>query len=90
MKDGTDWGPRFALIGDMGNVNAKSLGALQEETQLGHFDSILHVGDFAYDLATVSSLFIKNILKPRIKDEENKGGRFSLCKLYAIAIELYI
>ncbi|XP_077997692.1 acid phosphatase type 7-like [Glandiceps talaboti] len=49
MKDGTDWSPRFAIFGDMGNVNAQSVPALQEETQKGHFDAILHVGDFAYD-----------------------------------------
>ena len=54
MKQGTNWAPRFAVFGDMGNKNARILGRLQEETMQGHFDAILHVGDFAYDLDTVS------------------------------------
>ncbi|XP_070578904.1 acid phosphatase type 7-like [Ptychodera flava] len=49
FQDGTDWSPKFAVFGDMGNINAQSLAALEEETQKGHFDAILHVGDFAYD-----------------------------------------
>lgn len=52
MRPGHDWSPSFAVYGDMGNVNAKSLTRLQEETQKGHFDAILHVGDFAYDMDT--------------------------------------
>ena len=48
MKDGQNWGPRFAVYGDMGNVNAQSLGRIQEETQRGHFDAILHVGMYMY------------------------------------------
>lgn len=51
-KQGEDWSPRFAIYGDMGNENAQSLARLQEETQRGHFDAILHVGDFAYDMNT--------------------------------------
>ncbi|KAK2193212.1 hypothetical protein NP493_16g00054 [Ridgeia piscesae] len=42
----------MAVFGDMGNANARSLGRLQEETQRGHFDAFLHVGDFAYDMHT--------------------------------------
>lgn len=34
----------------MGNENAQSLPRLQEETQSGMYDAILHVGDFAYDM----------------------------------------
>ena len=44
LKDGVDWSPRLALFGDLGSKNAKSLSYLQEETQKGHFDAILHVG----------------------------------------------
>jgi len=44
FKAGVDWSPRLALFGDLGSVNAKSLSYLQEETQQGHFDAILHVG----------------------------------------------
>jgi len=44
MPTTSDWSPRFAIFGDMGNVNAKSVGRLQEETQAGNFDAMLHVG----------------------------------------------
>jgi acid phosphatase type 7 len=54
IKEGSDWSPRLAVFGDMGNKNAQSLPRLQQETQRGHFDTILHVGDFAYDMDTVS------------------------------------
>jgi hypothetical protein len=49
-----NWSPRFALFGDMGNVNAVSLPRLQKETQSGMYDMIIHVGDFAYDMDSVS------------------------------------
>lgn len=44
------WSPRIALFGDMGNENIQSLPRLQEETQRGLYDAIIHVGDFAYDM----------------------------------------
>lgn len=44
------WKPRIALFGDMGNENSQSLPRLQEETQRGLYDAIIHVGDFAYDM----------------------------------------
>ncbi|KAI8784304.1 iron/zinc purple acid phosphatase protein isoform X1 [Biomphalaria glabrata] len=49
MQEGQDWSPQFAIYGDMGNVNARSLGRLQLEVDIGMYDAILHVGDFAYD-----------------------------------------
>lgn len=49
---GTSWSPRFALFGDMGNGNAHSMPFLQEDTQRGVYDAIIHVGDFAYDMDT--------------------------------------
>ena len=45
MKSGTNWGPRFAVYGDLGNENAQSLPRIQDETEKGHFDAILHVGE---------------------------------------------
>jgi len=45
FKAGVDWSPRLAFFGDLGSVNAKSISYLQEETQQGHFDAILHVGE---------------------------------------------
>lgn len=57
--------PRFAVYGDMGNINAQSLTRLQEETQKGLYDAILHIGDFAYDLnsenGTVGDSFMSQI-----------------------------
>ena len=50
FPSGTKWSPRIALFGDMGNENIQSLPRLQEETQRGLYDAIIHVGDFAYDM----------------------------------------
>lgn len=53
MKEGSKWSPRFAIYGDLGNVNGQSIPRLQQEVSRGAFDAILHVGDMAYDLHTV-------------------------------------
>ena len=53
FPSGSNWKPRLAIFGDMGNVNAQSLPRLQRETQEGMYDAFLHVGDFAYNLDTV-------------------------------------
>lgn len=55
---GSDWSPHLVIYGDMGNENAKSLARLQEETQRGLYDAVLHIGDFAYDMDSVSKFFI--------------------------------
>ena len=34
----------FAVIGDMGNINAKSAAELQKTSQAGIFDAVIHVG----------------------------------------------
>ena len=47
MHTDPDYVVRMAVYGDMGKDNAQSLPRLQEETQLGHFDLILHVGKFS-------------------------------------------
>lgn len=65
MPTTATWSPRLAVFGDMGNVNAQSLPRLQEETMLGFYDAILHVGDFAYDMhsdnARVGDAFMNQI-----------------------------
>lgn len=53
------WQPSLAIFGDMGNENAQSLARLQEETQRGLYDAILHVGDFAYDMDSVSCTIVQ-------------------------------
>jgi 3',5'-cyclic AMP phosphodiesterase CpdA len=57
LQEGTNWSPRFAVYGDMGNKNAQSLARIQQETQRGHFDMVLHVGDFAYNMDTNNALY---------------------------------
>lgn len=52
LKNGTNWSPSLAIFGDLGNENAQSLPYLQEESQRGVYDMILHVGDFAYNMDT--------------------------------------
>jgi len=36
---------------------AQSLPRLKEDTKLGKYDAIFHIGDFAYDLHNVSLFF---------------------------------
>ena len=62
FKSGVDWSPRLAVFGDLGSVNAKSLSYLQEETQMGHFDGILHVGEFNFYLVYFIVLFSDALL----------------------------
>ncbi|KAA0711625.1 Acid phosphatase type 7 [Triplophysa tibetana] len=50
LNESLSFGPRFALYGDMGNENPQSLSRLQKETQIGMYDAVLHIGDFAYDM----------------------------------------
>jgi acid phosphatase type 7 len=52
FPSGTNWSPKIVLFGDMGNENSQSMPRLQESTQRGEFDAIIHVGDFAYDMNT--------------------------------------
>ena len=39
-----DWSPSIVMYGDMGSTNARSLIALQEETNKGYYDAVFHVG----------------------------------------------
>ncbi|XP_065920906.1 acid phosphatase type 7-like isoform X2 [Dysidea avara] len=52
LNNGTNWSPRLAIYGDMGSANAHALPSLKALTNAGQFDAILHIGDFAYDLAS--------------------------------------
>jgi len=62
---GNEWQPSLAIFGDMGNENAQSLARLQQDTQNGLYDAIIHVGDFAYDMdtddAAVGDAFMRQI-----------------------------
>ncbi|XP_064622970.1 acid phosphatase type 7-like isoform X1 [Lineus longissimus] len=65
MKSGTNWSPRFALYGDMGNKNAQSMARLQTEAEEGNVDFIVHAGDYAYNMdnenATRGDEFMRQI-----------------------------
>uniref|UniRef100_A0A673C6A3 Purple acid phosphatase n=1 Tax=Sphaeramia orbicularis TaxID=375764 RepID=A0A673C6A3_9TELE len=65
LNDSTCFSPKFALYGDLGNENPQSLARLQKETQLGMYDVILHIGDFAYDMhednARIGDEFMRQI-----------------------------
>ncbi|XP_059155039.1 acid phosphatase type 7-like [Physella acuta] len=52
MPAGEDWAPSLAIFGDLGSSNAQSLPRLVMDTSQGLYDAIIHVGDFAYDLAS--------------------------------------
>ena len=55
MRSGSNWAPRFAIYGDLGNINAQSLPRLQKEAMTGMYDAILHVGKL---LLKVSALHV--------------------------------
>lgn len=48
--DDTSWSPRFAVFGDMGFANARSLPSLTSAANSRDFDMVLHLGDISYDL----------------------------------------
>ncbi|VDD91279.1 unnamed protein product, partial [Enterobius vermicularis] len=47
----------YAVYGDLGNVNARSLGKIQQFAQRGKIDMVLHIGDMAYNLDTDDGYF---------------------------------
>ncbi|KAI6176264.1 Purple acid phosphatase [Aphelenchoides bicaudatus] len=63
LKERDDGGYKFAVFGDFGYVNARSLGRLQNLTQFGELDTILHVGDYGYDLPYYGDEFFR-IIEP--------------------------
>lgn len=50
LPRGSTWSPRFAVYGDMGLDNARSMPSLLKDANGGELDMVLHVGDFAYDM----------------------------------------
>jgi len=52
MKAGTDWVPRIAFFGDLGVINDKSLGLLQQDVDKGMYDTILHIGNCSVHVYT--------------------------------------
>uniref|UniRef100_A0A9J2PIR3 Purple acid phosphatase n=2 Tax=Ascaris TaxID=6251 RepID=A0A9J2PIR3_ASCLU len=52
LQERPEGGFIYAVYGDLGNVNARSLGKIQQQAQRRIFDMVLHVGDMAYNLDT--------------------------------------
>lgn len=69
----------------MGNDNAQSLTRLQQETQRGLYDAVLHIGDFAYDMDSVRShICLESLEKLSISTE---GTSYYLCILSGNALK---
>lgn len=49
------WTPRLAVFGDMGLRNARALEFLLADAFARRIDSVLHIGDVAYDMADENS-----------------------------------
>ncbi|VDK69104.1 unnamed protein product [Litomosoides sigmodontis] len=47
----------YAVYGDLGVVNARSLGKIQQQAQRSLIDAVFHVGDMAYNLDTDEGQF---------------------------------
>uniref|UniRef100_A0A8R1XYB0 Purple acid phosphatase n=1 Tax=Onchocerca volvulus TaxID=6282 RepID=A0A8R1XYB0_ONCVO len=52
MRELTNDGHIYAVYGDLGVVNARSLGKIQQQAQRSLIDAVLHIGDIAYNLDT--------------------------------------
>ncbi|CAB3397168.1 unnamed protein product [Caenorhabditis bovis] len=50
LEERVGGGFQFAVYGDLGVENGRSLGAIQQMAQKGELDMVLHVGDFAYNM----------------------------------------
>ena len=92
MKSGQDWGPRLAVYGDLGAVNARSLSRLELESDMGMYDAVLHVGE---SISTVSStdLFKKNgillYFSNKIKTIDHINLIFSGIHIHANLVTLF-
>ncbi|KAI6207153.1 Purple acid phosphatase [Aphelenchoides besseyi] len=60
LKNRTDDQFVFAVYGDMGNINARSLGKLQRMSQNGDFDMIIHNGDLGNVLISMRVVITKS------------------------------
>lgn len=50
FPDSANFKPRFAIYGDMGVANHVALAKIEQDTDAGLYDIILHIGDFAYNM----------------------------------------
>lgn len=64
---GSEWSPRVVIYGDMGVKNIHALSFVTEEAEMGRVDSVLHIGDMAYDMVDNESRrgdFFFNMVQP--------------------------
>lgn len=52
MRTGNDIDANFIVLGDLGVSNDKSMSYLESDASKNFYDAVLHVGDFAYDMAS--------------------------------------
>ncbi|CAD5228763.1 unnamed protein product [Bursaphelenchus xylophilus] len=53
LKERPEGGHRYGIYGDLGVLNARALGRVEDDVRNEELDMIFHVGDFAYDLHTL-------------------------------------
>ena len=74
---------RFAVYGDFGIINDESMTDLIAEAAKGSYDSVLHVGDWAYDLdalaSTVGNVFMATATYMAIKPVAVVEGNHESC-----------
>jgi len=58
MNTDPDFAPSFALFGDLGSANARSLKNLKMDVDQGMYDTILHVGELT---TVVGKTIMKNL-----------------------------
>ena len=56
MKENTNWTARFAILGDMGTTNDRSLKWLISDVAQDMYDAVIHVGG-SERLALLLSIF---------------------------------
>jgi len=76
---------RFAVFGDFGIINDESMTDLIAQAAKGSYDSVLHVGDWAYDLdalaSTVGNAFMETATYMAIKPVAVVEGNHEACPL---------
>jgi hypothetical protein len=74
---------RFAVFGDFGIINDESMTDLIAEAAKGSYDSVLHVGDWAYDLdalaSAVGNAFMETATYMAIKPVQVVEGNHESC-----------
>jgi hypothetical protein len=77
MRNDSNFVVRMVVYGDMRKDNAQSMARLQEETQQGHFDLILHVGkNFIFQIFRTLDILIGDMAYDMNDDNARYGDQF--------------